>query len=436
MSTREVYHSYGPTCAFYDDSRDSEDTSPSTSDAAPKIRVQFFYVSSLPIDDPLSPLPALSSSQTYAKVPPQPFSARDNAALEEAWLGLQHTYDKKQGEKKKGKEQGGEDQRQGRPEKRGRFEGYRPEDDADPDWEQSSLGKLKTRQQRDGSEQSRTPSQIGSFNAKQDARANTQSAGSQPQLMLCDYPEHHLRPESDGPVNEQELAEAHKVHADVSKRKERSPQRLFRKKSEAKSELKAKVNSKTAMERDGTTGEQEVSVGHAEAGGNDGEPKPKRSKTRLRSPFRRKEKHEDQVDSSPERPPALHAGDSLVRPGDTSGNPFARAPSRSPKGAGLEINVDGTNDIAQEVAAKGAEMERKVETAEYKSNETPEKNSIFRPRFKQLKSERSPARSDSESSNRGRPSWFSKSKDKEAKKAYVPVGVSRLHLVEMPSLQV
>jgi len=77
-------HSYGPTCALYESDNDhpvADGTTP------PKIKAQFFYASPLPIDDPLSPLPPITSEQ-IANQPPQPFSSRDNAALEEAWQGF------------------------------------------------------------------------------------------------------------------------------------------------------------------------------------------------------------------------------------------------------------------------------------------------------------------------------------------------------------
>lgn len=53
------------------------------------MKAQFFYSSPLPIDDPLSAVPTPAGSDSKAiKHPPRPFSARDNNALEEAWLGL------------------------------------------------------------------------------------------------------------------------------------------------------------------------------------------------------------------------------------------------------------------------------------------------------------------------------------------------------------
>ncbi|KAL2429697.1 phospholipase [Exophiala dermatitidis] len=80
-------HSLGPTCAYYEE--DTDDV-PTDASHPPKVKAQFFYVSSLPIDDPLSPLPPVSADKT-TRLPPQPFSVRDNAALEEAWQSFQES---------------------------------------------------------------------------------------------------------------------------------------------------------------------------------------------------------------------------------------------------------------------------------------------------------------------------------------------------------
>ncbi|KAJ5945641.1 hypothetical protein N7454_002480 [Penicillium verhagenii] len=81
------FHTYGPSCLLEAD--DTELTSLYSLATPPDIRSQFFYVSSLPIDDPLAPLPAASGqSSGNERAPPQPFSARDNIALEAAWSEL------------------------------------------------------------------------------------------------------------------------------------------------------------------------------------------------------------------------------------------------------------------------------------------------------------------------------------------------------------
>ncbi|KAE8162333.1 DDHD domain-containing protein [Aspergillus tamarii] len=81
-------HTYGPTCLLAND--DPDPSSWHSLDEPPKVRPQFFYVSSLPIDDPLTALPPPSSNQGPGneRAPPQPFSVKDNIALEESWLSL------------------------------------------------------------------------------------------------------------------------------------------------------------------------------------------------------------------------------------------------------------------------------------------------------------------------------------------------------------
>lgn len=81
-------HTYGPSCLLADDEPDLATWQ--SSDSAPKVRPQFFYTSSLPIDDPLTALPPPSGGQDSGneRVPPQPFSVKDNIVLEETWLSL------------------------------------------------------------------------------------------------------------------------------------------------------------------------------------------------------------------------------------------------------------------------------------------------------------------------------------------------------------
>ncbi|OJJ97059.1 hypothetical protein ASPACDRAFT_80542 [Aspergillus aculeatus ATCC 16872] len=82
-------HTYGPSCFLAADA--SDPSSWLHSESPPNVRPQFFYTSPLPIDDPLTALPPPSGGQgsANAKAPLQPYSVRDNAALEEAWKSLQ-----------------------------------------------------------------------------------------------------------------------------------------------------------------------------------------------------------------------------------------------------------------------------------------------------------------------------------------------------------
>lgn len=81
------FHTYGRSCLLADDEPDLK--SLYTLPTPPEVRSQFFYASSLPIDDPLAPVPLQTGqSADNEKAPPQPFSARDNIALEKAWRQL------------------------------------------------------------------------------------------------------------------------------------------------------------------------------------------------------------------------------------------------------------------------------------------------------------------------------------------------------------
>ncbi|KKZ67161.1 hypothetical protein EMCG_07142 [[Emmonsia] crescens] len=96
-----LLHTYGPTCLLYDPETNPATKSDfSTSTTPPKVRAQFFYLSSFPIDDPLTPLPApsASSSASHISFPPRPFSVLDNIALEEAWQGLRSAVEDSEAE--------------------------------------------------------------------------------------------------------------------------------------------------------------------------------------------------------------------------------------------------------------------------------------------------------------------------------------------------
>ncbi|EKV05782.1 DDHD [Penicillium digitatum] len=82
-----LIHTYGPSCLLVDEEQDL--TRFQSLQSPPEFRAQFFYMSSLPIDDPLAPLPPPASQGTgNERHSPTPFSARDNIALEEAWRDL------------------------------------------------------------------------------------------------------------------------------------------------------------------------------------------------------------------------------------------------------------------------------------------------------------------------------------------------------------
>ena len=68
----------------------------------PPIEARFFYTSSIPIDDPLSPLPPPATGAVVSKKPPKPFSKYDNTSLDKAWHELRRKilkYNEEHGEK-------------------------------------------------------------------------------------------------------------------------------------------------------------------------------------------------------------------------------------------------------------------------------------------------------------------------------------------------
>lgn len=81
------FHTYGSTCLLADE--ESDLSSWYSHDTPPDLRSQFFYISSVPIDDPLAPLPPASGQGSEnERAPPKPFTAIDNLALETSWQKL------------------------------------------------------------------------------------------------------------------------------------------------------------------------------------------------------------------------------------------------------------------------------------------------------------------------------------------------------------
>ncbi|KAL2160287.1 hypothetical protein VTH06DRAFT_1460 [Thermothelomyces fergusii] len=85
-------HTYTPPCRLAP--APSPAPTPGLEDIPP-LRAQFFYASHIPIDDPLAAATIAGSSSSAdkskpsaSKLPLRPFSPGDNAALERAWLGL------------------------------------------------------------------------------------------------------------------------------------------------------------------------------------------------------------------------------------------------------------------------------------------------------------------------------------------------------------
>ncbi|KAF2965809.1 hypothetical protein GQX73_g7758 [Xylaria multiplex] len=80
-------HNFGPRCRLAPVRNPFSPDSATSQDAPPPIAAQFFYHSPVPIDDPLSAIAATNDPRSQ-RAALQPFSPGDNNALEAAWLGL------------------------------------------------------------------------------------------------------------------------------------------------------------------------------------------------------------------------------------------------------------------------------------------------------------------------------------------------------------
>ena len=95
-------HTYGASCLLQPSSNTFTRRASAVSIGPPPMRPQYFYCSSLPIDDPLSPVPPPpSGSVKPTRLPPRPFAVHDNRALEEAWLAFHKHEDPKDRPKNK-----------------------------------------------------------------------------------------------------------------------------------------------------------------------------------------------------------------------------------------------------------------------------------------------------------------------------------------------
>lgn len=82
-------HSYGSKCRL---APLSHPLASSGVDDIPPVNAQYFYLSSMPIDDPLSTTIAATTDPKSARSSLRPFRPGDNNELEKAWLGLSSDF--------------------------------------------------------------------------------------------------------------------------------------------------------------------------------------------------------------------------------------------------------------------------------------------------------------------------------------------------------
>lgn len=381
-------HSYGPTCSLHSGTNVFIRRASTISDLPPRVRAQFFYTSALHIDDPLSPLPALStsSSSTSSKVPPRPFSVRDNAALEEAWEGLQHACRNKSPEKTLYEDEEFEGKAAGELQSMSKdarlYQSVARPSNLNHIFKGLSKERAKSQaSQRASARASNTKekakSKLSNFEMASPISTGTSgtedesTTGEATHLLLCDEPD-HVGLDGAVPIQPEELAVTG-LESDLSG-------------------VKTKRNRSPSHRKD-----------------RDGSFEDSNSLKSGREP-------------SPRRPSSTGAAYGSS-PSDKfmTGTPFLRAPSRD-RGTGSSTpssavsQTDGApsnNDDARPGRLPARPTSRSLRPSPHDNNESHHANSNLL---------------DHKHSFRH--------KQREPRRAYVPVGVSRLHLVELPDLQV
>lgn len=346
-------HTYGPTCLH---SPGDEDLSAyKSSPTPPRVRAQFFYSSSLPIDDPLSPLPPLSgSSSSQAKFPPQPFSARDNIALEKAWSRLRDARESRLAKGRKSRE------KTSRIPVRGREPGSTAEtpkkgQSLDDESLQGTHGRSP-----------RTPASLTDEQSRWSPR-------------LRDHPAHEAS-SSTGASAQDSL--------------ERQP-------------IRSRQGSGT------NRGEEDMTSGSRKRENSPYSPTSKFAKRKSTSSPGREAAFEEAENRSPRGRPSVDMS--------TSGSPFIRAPlrpSESPSGPSSEFG--SMRDTAQFLRPESSqEIQREAQATGLGQNS----------------SRRSESRSESTELAES-PDRLLDKLEEDVPQEMVPVGASRLHLVELPNMKV
>ena len=388
-----IGHTYGPSCLLHAESNTFTRRASQVSIGPPPMRAQYFYCSSLPIDDPLSPIPPPpSGSAKPPKVPPRPFSIHDNRALEEAWLKLHqpvHTRNRaeQRSESAQEKESGAEDP-------------------APKSLQHVAKVFKSAHEQRGGKKE-----KVGNATAASEDVPSTASHAS----TVTPGPRTHSRPNTS--ANDQPSPQ-NADHTALNK-------------SGAKLQTKHDPDLTLCDDPDHIPFDDTVPVGSDEIGNDEFESGLK--KRRSFSPFRRKDiaekspKHEDQTvpyrrlsRASQKAQDALQLGSSPSER-DTTGTPFLRIPSRMKRSRSRSRSR--SPDHRSEIGSRSG-----VDTTVDGAAESPP---IPRPMCHRFQS----THSRDGSRERGEGHLF-RSKRKKAQETKVLVGISRLHVVEMPSLKV
>lgn len=378
-------HTYDSACLLQPESNQFTRRASEVSLDPPKIREQFFYSSALPIDDPLSPVPPPSTSSAAgpSKVPPRPFSIRDNNALEEAWQIVQKTRLKTQTE------------------------------------EGSELALVANPSIISGNPKDRKLSVKDAAKTNQDIQ-DEQKMGSEGMNL----------PEAEMSMEDQ-------TDNISSAGRDSIPVLVTTKPSDKVPHVPGHPDLTLVDDPDNIPFDDTMPVGSDEIGNDEFEGGTTRRR-RHRSPFHRREQFEkpkvkESHYLSKSFPPSQTSGNenfygSSPSERDTTGTPFVRAASRLRRSRSRAYHPPNYDLETQQ--HDGADSESESEWAK----PTRTRTSISR-----RLSDRSEL-AKSESDQRSRPSFGNRShtlnRRSKSGKAYITVGISRLHVVEIPELRV
>lgn len=372
-----IGHTYSPSCLLQQASNEFTRRASVVSNDPPKLSAQYFYCSSLPIDDPLSPVPPPSSNPANksSKVPPRPFSVHDNFALEDAWLKFQKPVRSKKDA----------------PESRFNTTNVSPRN-------QKHIAQIV----RDAHEkQAVDPGKINSQgfealdampknrndminramgNATHPAGLGKEHRPASPDLTLCDDPE-HIPFDETMPISSEEIGNDEFESGIVKKKRSWSP-------------------------------------------------------FRRRDKFEKPKERDEAVPAKPPSPGTQNAGEenfSSSLPGrDTSGTPFLRIPSRI---RGSRSRLRSRSPEPPHTAPELGQADGAQSSESYH----PKKSSPLRPPFKRSNSSHSSDDEDGSRSSIGSRRHSRRRKNPRVQvpeEAHVAVGMLRLHVVHMPSLKV
>ena len=407
-------HTYGPSCSLHTESNSFTRRASVISEEPPKIRTQFFYGSNLPIDDPLLPIPPPSSSSTGpSKVPPQPFSVYDNAALESAWRDFM-----------KADEAGQSSERQGQEKQRSseQNQANAKSNEVSNDDQPKDKGLALTSGRKDGSTNIDNLAHIFKGVRERNAeRAEREKSkiegghhGAQPHLMLCDDPDHipfdHLMPVASEEIGTEEFESGRqkKRHRSPFHRRDKDDKNSDREDGQVPSRRRFRshpASSRPQGQHGSTVDRDTTGTPFLRAPSRDR----KRRERRNRSQSEITEPELEQTDGV--------GADSMGSHSDTYfGSQFGASGAG---GMGHDGGAEALLLFGNHRESSSSRQQRPRGYSNFSSSQASDSEGLSRPTTRQL-----------------RGSTIHKHDDpKEPRKTVVPVGFSRLHMVEIPNLQ-